>query len=279
MLMMLELIRNILCSIAALFVPSRSCFDTFSKIIVPITVMLLNVWIVNRHTKRQFKNQNKHTYKPILKIFSIKVIDMDHSKPRLAIHSEKVNPNNTDIEPIMVKIDLKNIGRGTAENIYFHNFTSGKYLPKVNTKYKEDGQRGNIREELGVDNTENYYFEVYVDKYNIKDITKDFIVLICSYTDYMGNINNFYIRVEFSKQDGKWVTYYKDYNEGNYYFKNNIETDYYKEEKYGKSRYDMYMEVLRTQKQHNKRIKLFLKRIKNNICDYIIKCFTHLKNK
>ncbi|MDD2376995.1 MAG: hypothetical protein PHD15_06165 [Clostridia bacterium] len=49
-------------------------FDYFAYIIIPVLVMILNIWAVNINTNRQIKNQNKETYKPRLKLLNFQTV-------------------------------------------------------------------------------------------------------------------------------------------------------------------------------------------------------------
>lgn len=63
------------CLIKVLSEPKEhGLFDYLAYIIIPIIVMIANIWIVNNNTNKQIENQNKETYKPRLKLVKFESI-------------------------------------------------------------------------------------------------------------------------------------------------------------------------------------------------------------
>lgn len=81
----------------------------YLTLIITIGATVLNIWLANRNTNKQIKNQNKETYRPRLKLKNIKVVEYNINDIYLYAHSVGFKEKKEGIS-LYVDITLENIG-------------------------------------------------------------------------------------------------------------------------------------------------------------------------
>ena len=231
----------------------RDWFDYLNLVLSIITIFIsigatiINIWLVNKNTNKQIENQNKETYRPRLKMKSIKIIENNSEDRYLYAHSKKYEKENNSIT-LYVNIELENIGNGIANDISFYMLHSGKKCLEIQNESKEINQFLNSTLEIPKDKTENIKFLFSFNKDSINEEleflnSEDFIILICNYKDL--NNNNYKIligfilkkynpfKIEYTDEleidkiynDGKYSAYY--YQEETNSYKGMVEKDIY----------------------------------------------------
>lgn len=176
---------------------ARDWFDYLNLILSTITIVvsigatIINIWLVNKNTNKQIENQNKETYRPRLRMKSIKVVEHNSWERYLYAHSKKYENENNCIR-LYANIELENIGNGIANDISFYMLHSGNKCLEIQTESKEQNQLLNSTLEIPKDKTDNIKFLFSFNKDSINQESEfldneDFIILICNYKDLNNN--------------------------------------------------------------------------------------------
>lgn len=161
-------------------------------IIVSIIATLVNIWLVNKNTNKQIKNQNKETYRPRLKLKQIKIVEHDIDRMYLYAHSKEYVNEKTSIS-LYADIELENIGNGIANDITFYMLHSGHKCLSVQTENKYSTQTLNSTIEIPKDKSQIIKFLFNFNKEAVKSDEieeidgNDVILLICNYKDLNNN--------------------------------------------------------------------------------------------
>lgn len=122
-------------------------FSWLSSVFIPLIIAgittVVNVWLVNKNTNKQIKNQNKETYRPRLKlkkveqcVSNLNVVNYIKSNDYIEKMSEKLKFR------CKFNITLENIGYGFAHDVKFFNLISGKRCIKRQTHDSRESKKG-----------------------------------------------------------------------------------------------------------------------------------------
>lgn len=161
------------------------------SIIISVVATIINIWLVNKNTNRQIKNQNKETYRPRLRIKGISIKKRIGSERYLYINSKNFDEEKNK-SSIYINLCLENVGYGIANDITFYSLTGGYKCLGIQSENKNTTQELNSTLEIPKDKNQNINFKVEFNKDMYKEGTnifgeEDFILLICNYKDLNNN--------------------------------------------------------------------------------------------
>lgn len=169
--------------------------EWIAPLIASIVMPIATIFIVNKHTKDQIKNQNKENYRPHLTLINVEYNQLIWSQMNRKFDYSIYKDKKIGFEPIRndVDITIKNIGYGVAKNI--------SLLPSEKSDFKIFKSEEILPFDLGVENiyimTLKYSTELYY--------TKKVYEFILQYSDLNDNIYN--IPIKFYHHDRNRLAY------------------------------------------------------------------------
>ena len=166
-----------------------------AMVIVTGIGIIASIFITNKNTNKQIRNQNKETYRPRLKLLTFENKNKDYSIPDYIAFSSQYNTNR-DSKTFYTNIILKNIGYGLANDITFYNLCTGEEITMGLTGESEINQKMFSTEEIEKFGKQEFSFCISVDSKSVlsKEIMeRDYILMICNYKDL--NNNNYKILI------------------------------------------------------------------------------------
>lgn len=216
--------------------------DWFDYINLAISILALissaiftyfNIKYVNENTNKQIENQNKETYRPRLRLKSIKDIFGVENEKILYANSFGFNEDKRSLY-IYLQIELENIGYGIANDISFYMLNNGERCNEWQPEIKTENLQLDSTMEIPKGSSEIIKFGVHFDYNLIKEQTKDSdnhdtMVLICNYKDLNNNNYKILIGCILKRYEGAQMRFYHTDNRIESSFDLNFDYYYYQE--------------------------------------------------
>lgn len=222
--------------------------------VIGVTISALMIFFVVGNTNRQIENQNKESHRPYIDIINIKKIKhnylRNYSEKREISNEEQIphfiskrysiNFNNKKNVNMIIKIKLRNIGYGAANNLRFWAIHNTTFFDGIKG-YKDGDHFSTVNLSRG----QNKNFKAYID-FQLKEVhyreLRDNICFLIFYSDLFGNIYSQFVNIylvypyDNSKKDVYLnYTFYSQESSSFYRVLKNLDVDYDKElEKYKK---------------------------------------------
>jgi len=192
---------------------SPDYFDSIAFVILPIILMIINVWLVISSNNKQISNQNRMTYKPRLTLDPVICPkDFEPNIYEFSIDGKdavEVFRNSKDefvtglsISSFKAILPIANIGNGIATDITFYNFISGDHVYRSLSIQKEKGTQQSMSTiEIPINGKIGYQFNLlYFDKEKEKALWTDFYSILCLYSDVNSNRYKMLISLRICKE-------------------------------------------------------------------------------
>lgn len=173
------------------FIKGHDIFDLISYMLIPIIIMILNIWLVNRNTNKQIKNQNVQTYKPRLRLSGVEYKDAEDCHDKylyFGVSKFAKTKNEKSIKNIKILYDISNIGYGIAHRIKFYSLIEGEKCFRAQSITDNRNQKMASTDEIAKDEKIGFYFSIAIsDDFNSENDENDFFIMICDYEDLNQN--------------------------------------------------------------------------------------------
>lgn len=230
------------------FMSGHDIFDLISYILIPIVIMMLNIWLVNKNTNKQIKNQNEQTYRPRLRLYGVEYKDSEDCHDKylyFGVSKFAKTKNEKSLKTIKILYDISNIGYGIAHRIKFYSLIGGEKCFRSQSIMDDKNQKMASTDEIAKEEKLGFYFLISISEdFKIEDGENDFFIMICDYEDLNQNHYKMMIGLIIKK------VYYDDIGE----LKVNFDYYYYNE---GTNEYNRMI------KKHKKKYKTLLENIQN----------------